>query len=175
MKLGLKRNEVRLVPYAAEWHKEFVNVKQSILNSTPIQERQIEHVGSTAIKGMVAKPILDIAIGVDDINNVDRAIFQGLNHLGFLRLRVERPNEIVLAKFTDETFEEKTHYIHLVEYDNELWKNLIFFRDYLISNEAAREQYKSLKIEYLKQNNGGIKGYTDNKEQFVRNIYEKRK
>lgn len=145
MKLGLKRNEIRLVPYADEWHKEFMNVKQNILNSTPIQERQIEHVGSTAIKGMVAKPILDIAIGVDDINNVGRAIFQGLNNLGFLRLRVERPNEIVLAKFTDETCEEKTHYIHLVEYGNELWENLIFFRDYLISNDAAREQYKNLK------------------------------
>ncbi|MEH7304121.1 GrpB family protein [Neobacillus drentensis] len=174
MKLGLKRDEVRVEPHNVEWEKEFLRVKQEILNSTPIQENRIEHIGSTAIKGMVAKPILDIVVGVDDINNVDKSIFQGLKKAGFLRLRVERPNEIVLAKFTDETYEEKTHFIHLVEYNKDLWKNLIFFRDYLNSDEATREQYKSLKMEFLEKQNGGIDEYTDYKEQFVKEIYAKR-
>ncbi|ENQ3077065.1 hypothetical protein [Bacillus multifaciens] len=51
-------------------------------------------------------------MGVDDIENVDNAIFQGLKEAGFLRLQIQRPNEIVLSKFTDETHEEKTHFIH---------------------------------------------------------------
>ena len=91
-----------------------------------MQENRIEHIGSTAIKDMVAKPILDLVVGVHDVENVDKAIFQGLKEAGFLRLRVQRPNEIVLAKFTDETYEVKTHFIHLVEYNKDLWKNLIF-------------------------------------------------
>lgn len=174
MKLGLKRDEVRLETYTVEWHKEFHRVKQEILKSTPIQENRIQHIGSTAIKDMVAKPILDLVVGVDDIENVDKVIFQGLKEAGFLRLRVQLPNEIVLAKFTDESYEEKTHYIHLVEYDSELWRNLIFFRDYLNSNQTAREQYKNLKIEFVKEKNGGINEYTDYKEQFVSEIYGKR-
>ncbi|RUU70729.1 GrpB family protein, partial [Mesorhizobium sp. M7A.F.Ca.MR.362.00.0.0] len=89
-------------------------VKQDILNSPPIQEKQIEHIGSTAIKDMVAKPILDLVVGVDDIENVEKTIFQGLKKAGFLKLQVQRPNEIVLAKFSDESYEEKTHFIHLV-------------------------------------------------------------
>lgn len=174
MKLGLKRDEVRLEEHSVEWQKEFYKVKQDILNSTPIQENRIEHIGSTAIKDMVAKPILDLVVGVDDIENVDKVIFQGLKEVGFLRLRVQRPNEIVLAKFTDETYEEKTHFIHLVDYNKELWNNLIFFRDYLNANETVRAQYRNLKKKFLEEKNGGIDEYTDYKEQFVREIYGKR-
>ncbi|WP_096272170.1 GrpB family protein [Paucisalibacillus globulus] len=174
MRLGLKRDEVRLETFTDEWQKNFFNIKQDILKSTPLQEERIEHIGSTAIKGTVAKPIIDIVVGVDDLEEVDQAIFEGLKKVGFLRLRVERPNEIVLAKFTDETYEEKTHYIHLVEYNGDLWKNLIFFRDYLNSNDSVRQQYQDLKLKFLKEKNGGIKEYTDYKEQFVKGIYEKR-
>ena len=174
MKLGLKRDEVRLEAHNVEWQEEYLRVKQDILNSITIQGNRIEHIGSTAIKDMVAKPILDLVVGVDDIENVNKAIFQGLKEAGFLRLRVQRPNEIVLAKFTDETYEEKTHYIHLVKYNNDLWNNLIFFRDYLNSNESAREQYKNLKMEFVEEKNGGIDEYTDYKEQFVKEIYRKR-
>ena len=175
MELGLKRDEIRLEAHNIEWQKEFHRVKQDIQKLTSIQENRIEHIGSTAIKDMVAKPILDLVVGVDDINNVDNAILQGLKDAGFFRLRVQRPNEIVLAKFTDESFEEKTHFIHLVEYNKDLWKNLIFFRDYLNSNGEAREQYKNLKLAFLKNNNSGINEYTDYKEQFVKGIYKKRK
>jgi GrpB-like predicted nucleotidyltransferase (UPF0157 family) len=174
MRLGLKRDEVKLEAYNEEWKEEFLSVKQAILKATPINESRIEHIGSTAIKGIVAKPILDLVVGVDDIENVDEAIFHGLKEVGFLRLRVERPNEIVLAKFTDETYEEKTHFIHLVEFDKELWKDLIFFRDYLNANETAREQYNNLKLKFLEEKRSGIKDYTDYKEQFVKSIFAKR-
>ncbi|QCR31062.1 GrpB family protein [Lysinibacillus sp. SGAir0095] len=175
MSLGLKRDEIRLEAHYDEWKKEFLRVKRDILNSTSIQENRIEHIGSTAIRDIVAKPILDIVVGVDDIDNVDKLIVQGLKEAGFLKLKVERPNEIVLAKFTDDTYVEKTHFIHLVEYNKEHWNNLIFFRNYLNSNKTAREQYKELKMKFLEEINGGITEYTDYKEQFVKGIYEKRK
>lgn len=170
--LGLNRDEVRLVSHSEEWRQEFLQVKQSILKSIPIPPQRIEHIGSTAIKDMVAKPILDLVVGVDEMENIDQAIFEGLKEVGFLRLRVQRPNEIVLAKFTDDTFQVKTHYIHLVEYDKELWKNLIFFRDYLNANIAAREQYSKLKESFLEEYTGGIVEYTDYKERFVKQIYQ---
>lgn len=63
--------------------KRVFRVKQDILNATPIQENRIEHIGSTAIKNIVAKPILDLVVGVDNIENVDKSIFQGLREVGF--------------------------------------------------------------------------------------------
>jgi len=174
LELGLKRNEVRLVDFSEGWRNEFHSVKQAILSSISIPENRIEHIGSTAIKGMAAKPILDLMVGVDNIEDVDESIFKGLKKIGFLRLRVHRPSEIVLAKFTDDTYEEKTHFIHLVDYNKELWKNLIFFRDYLNKNESARKQYSNLKMKFIKKRNHGIKEYTDYKEQFVKDIFSKR-
>src|SRR5699024_5302645 len=93
---------------------------------------------------------------------------------GFFRLKVERPNEIVAAKLTDGTYKEKTHFINLADYNKDLWKNFIFFRDYLNANEVVRKQYEKLKLEFLEQKSGGIEAYTDYKEQFVKDIYAKR-
>ena len=56
MKLGLKGNEVRLVDFTPEWKEEFLRVKKLIMETTKLDENRIEHIGSTAIKGMSAKP-----------------------------------------------------------------------------------------------------------------------
>lgn len=175
MKLGLKSDEIRLVDYTPEWNKEFLKAKKELVNNTSIDENRMQHIGSTAIKGMPAKPIIDILVGVDDLSKVDKSLLKGFSNAGFLRLKVERPGEIVLAKFTDDTYEVKTHYIHLVEYQKELWNNLIFFRDYLNSDEAARKQYVDIKSEYLKKSSTGVKDYTDFKEEFVKDIFKKRR
>ncbi|GGP10911.1 GrpB family protein [Oceanobacillus neutriphilus] len=175
MKLGLKSDEVRLVDYTPEWNKEFLKVKKELVKNTSIDENRMQHIGSTAIKGMSAKPIIDILVGVDDLGKVDKTLFKGFSRAGFLRLKVERPGEIVLAKFTDDTYEVKTHYIHLVEYQKELWNNLIFFRDYLNSDEAARKQYLDIKSAYLKKSSTGVNDYTDFKEEFVKDIFKKRR
>lgn len=174
MKFGLKNDEVRVVPYTAEWHTEFLKMKQEIHLKTGISEKRIEHIGSTAIEEMSAKPILDILVAVDDLAAIDPSLIKGLKAIGFLRLKVERPNEIVFAKFTDDTYQEKTHFLHLVEYDKELWKNLLFFRDYLRVNENARNEYQKLKMDYVKKSATGINEYTDHKEAFVKNIFDKR-
>lgn len=175
MKLGLAKDEVKLMPYISEWNLEFLRVKQEVIDATNIEENRIEHIGSTAIISMVAKPIIDILVGVDDSANVDTSIRKGLQEVGFLQLRVERPGEIVFAKFTDETYEVKTHYIHLVDFDKELWRNLTFFRDYLNENREAREEYKRLKTAYAEREKMKITEYTDLKEPFVTSIFEKRK
>lgn len=174
MTLGLENNEVRLVEYTTEWQEEFSRVKEQLLQVTDLLPDQIEHVGSTAIHGIAAKPILDMVVGIDSIESVDPQFLKQLKSVGFLRLRVERPNEIVLAKFVDETYEVKTHYIHLVDYGGEVWQNLIFFRDYLNANEDARQQYQSIKLEYLRTSSSGIQEYTEFKEAFVKEVFEKR-
>lgn len=175
MNLGLKNNEVRLVEYSPKWRGEFERSKNLILNHTHIPENRIEHIGSTSIIGMSAKPIIDIVIGVDDLEKVDKTLFKELEKAGFFRLKVNRPNEIVLAKFLDESYKVKTHFIHLVEYKKDLWHNLIFFRDYLNNNKEDREKYLDIKKKYVSKSSTGIIDYTNYKENFVKEIYKKRK
>lgn len=175
MNLGLKNNEVRLVEYSPKWKDEFERSKNLILDHTHIPENRIEHIGSTSIIGMSAKPIIDIIIGVDDLEKVDKTLFKELEKAGFFRLKVNRPNEIVLAKFLDESYKVKTHFIHLVEYKKDLWHNLIFFRDYLNNNKEDREKYLDIKKKYVSKSSTGIIDYTNYKENFVKEIYKKRK
>lgn len=175
MNLGLKNNEVRLVEYSPKWRGEFERSKNLILDHTHIPENRIEHIGSTSIIGMSAKPIIDIVIGVDDLKKVDKTLFKELEKAGFFRLKVNRPNEIVLAKFLDESYKVKTHFIHLVEYKKDLWHNLIFFRDYLNNNKEDREKYLDIKKKYVSKSSTGIIDYTNYKENFVKEIYKKRK
>lgn len=174
MKLGLKKDEVLLVPHSSEWNAEFSMIKQQIQKHTQIAHERIEHIGSTSIKGIMAKPIVDIVVGLEVINPIEKSLTDGLKKAGFLKLRVERPGEVVFAKFTDDTYEEKTHFIHLVEYKKELWKNLIFFRDYLNTHETSRKEYEQLKLDYVQKSDTGIQAYTDHKEEFVNGIYAKR-
>ncbi|WP_162842240.1 GrpB family protein [Jeotgalicoccus halotolerans] len=55
-----------------------------------------------------------------------------------------------------------------------MWKNLIFFRDYLNNNEYSRHRYLNIKEEFLRSNSEGIREYTDYKEAFVKEIIDKR-
>ena len=68
MNLGMYKDEVKLVPYTAEWSEEFQRVKKQILFSTGLETGRVEHIGSTAIVDMPSKPIIDIVVGVEDIN-----------------------------------------------------------------------------------------------------------
>ncbi|HLQ71409.1 MAG TPA: GrpB family protein [Bacillota bacterium] len=174
MPLGLKRNEVKIVPFSSDWKKAFNTAQKQIQKRAGLNHSRIEHIGSTAIEGMHAKPVIDILVGTDTHTPPDKELMRGLQAAGFLRLRVERPEEIICAKFTDNTYQEKTHFVHLVVYKGDLWKDLIFFRDYLNRHEEARKAYSLIKESFVKNASSGINTYTDYKESFVKSIIDKR-
>ncbi|WP_274309884.1 GrpB family protein [Solibacillus daqui] len=173
MNLGLKKDEVKLVPYNENWKSAFLIVKKELIECVKLQGSQIEHIGSTSIEGIQAKPIIDILIGVKNLNLLDKAFFSNLRKAGFYRLQVQRPNEIVCAKFTDESFETKTHFLHIVELNKEKWNQMLFFRDYLNANEEVKNQYQALKNDFFSTNLNGINAYTEFKEQFIQSIFSK--
>lgn len=173
MNLGIKKDEVKLVPYDERWQHAFDITKKELKKCLKLQDVQIEHIGSTSIKGIQAKPVLDILIGVENIDALDEALFKALRSVGFYRLKVERPNEIVCAKFTDTSFETKTHFIHIVDYEKEKWHQMLFFRNYLNANEEIKQQYQDLKTAFFTTNLKGIDAYTEYKDQFVKAIFAK--
>ncbi|GGD20170.1 GrpB family protein [Pontibacillus salipaludis] len=174
MRLGLAKDEVKIVPHTKEWKTEFNNVHACLVKNTGLEGVRIEHIGSTAIGGIHAKPIIDLMVGVDDLENVKSPVRAGLKACGFLQLRVERPGEVVFARFTDESYKVKTHYVHLMEYKSELWNNLLFFRDYLNEHEDEKRAYENLKFDFINGDEEGIVAYTDHKEAFVKRITDKR-
>ncbi|QUW20530.1 GrpB family protein [Sporosarcina sp. Marseille-Q4063] len=168
MILGLNRGEIKLVEPQEGWKEEFLKTQKEIHEATSIDINRIEHIGSTSIKGIKAKPMIDFAVGVDDVNNVPSHIFRSLQEISFYRLRVVLEDEIVLAKFdNNETFDVKTHIIHMVDYRGEKWNDLILFRDKLNSSQALRKEYEELKANYIQNETGDMDDYTNYKERFI--------
>src|SRR5699024_3438349 len=174
MPLGLKRNEVKIVPFSPDWKEAFNTTQKQIQKRTGLNHSRIEHIDTTAIEGMHAKPVIDILEGTDTHTPPEKELMRCLQTAGYHRIRVEQPEEIICAKFTDNTYQEKTHFVHLVVYKGDLWKDLIFFRDYLNGHEEARKAYSLIKESFVKNASSGINAYTDYKESFVKNIIDKR-
>ncbi len=154
--------------------KEFEQVQDQIMQVLPqLRTEQIQHIGSTAIMDIQAKPVIDIALGVEDFAEQSCHAEASLRTIGFYRLRVQRQQEIVFARFTDSTYEVKTHFIHLIPFDSEHWKNMLFFRDYLNAYAEVRMEYERLKQSFTMEQ-GGIEQYTEHKEQWIQHIFAKR-
>lgn len=74
MILGLKRGEIKLVESQEGWIDEFKKTQKEIHKATGIDMDCIEHIGSTSINGIKAKPMIGFAVGVEDITNVPAGI-----------------------------------------------------------------------------------------------------
>ncbi|MFD2177457.1 GrpB family protein [Veronia pacifica] len=141
---------------------------------TGIAEECIQHIGSTAIQGITAKPIIDIAIGIDSLNDINDKLTSQLKTLGFIPMpRQMMEGRFILAKYTDDTCQVKTHYIHFVELEGSAWSDLLFFRDHLNQNQQARAEYAAIK-QHAAEKYNHIEQYTDAKESFVKKIFSQR-
>ncbi len=168
MELGLKRGAVALEPHNDEWEKnakETIYVLKTILGSDAVD---IQHVGSTAIKEILAKPIIDIAVAVKDFEDVLRheevlkdagIIFGGEDVAGELLF--------VMGDFEKDT---RTHHIHVVKWDEQQWRNYLNFRDYLNADPLAAGKYSKLKEKLAAVYPDNRKAYTEGKQQLIDEI-----
>ncbi|WP_274879931.1 GrpB family protein [Vibrio harveyi] len=170
MKLGLANHKVDVVKHDPAWRQEFARSRSELALVTEIPPTQIEHIGSTAILDMPAKPIIDIVLGIEHFPHVSPKLIDALKSVGFLRLKVEKQDEIVFAKFTDDSYQVKTHYLHLTLYQGQLWRDWIQFRDRLNGNAELRSEYLALKFSLVKQAEITIEKYTDAKTSLVRKV-----
>ena len=129
----------------------------------------IQHVGSTSIPGMSAKPILDIAIAVKDFEEA-RICIEPLCKMGYT---FKGENDIPRRHYFLKGEPCTTHHIHMLEKDNEEWEKLILFRDYLRSNQNTAEEYKELKRNLLQRLRGDRKAYQAAKSDFVEAVIRK--
>ncbi|MBG9987294.1 GrpB family protein [Facklamia sp. DSM 111018] len=170
MPLGVQRGEVVLSEYQESWVEDFNKVKNEILKVLEIKPEYIQHVGSTSINGLCAKPIIDILIGVDDYKKMPESFFESLKSIGIYRLRVEKEDEIVLAKFEDESFQKHTHFVHLVNLGGQKCSDLIAFRDFLRSHKESRAEYMDLKMKLSEEFSKDRPKYTEAKAAFIQSI-----
>ena len=161
---GARREEVRLRVHDARWADAFdaeADVLRGVLDPlTPL----IEHIGSTAVQGLVAKPLIDIALGFRHRAELERArgllVEVGYDDRGDLGAA----GGVVVAKGP---LSERTHILHLVELADPQWARWLDFRDALRADAARRDAYAALKIALAERYPNDRKGYTQGKHMFI--------
>jgi GrpB-like predicted nucleotidyltransferase (UPF0157 family) len=164
--VGLASGMVRVVPYNPAWADKYAEEAGRIRHAVGASAVDIQHIGSTAIPGMAAKPIIDMALGVADISIVqsmapmlegigyeDRGLLNGIEGHHFFRKG--NPREF---------------FLHVFEHDGEFWVQRIAFRDDLIANPDVAAEYQGLKEGLAAEYADDRASYTAGKRAFVERV-----
>lgn len=158
---------VHIVSYDPTWPANFAAEREAISGLIGRWiEGGIEHVGSTAVPGLAAKPVIDIMAGVRSLAE-SRPAIAPLATLGYLYFPYQPQ---VMHWFCKPSDAYRTHHLHLVVYQSPRWKAVIAFRDYLRSHPAVVQEYESLKRELAQQHRNDREAYTEAKTAFVARI-----
>ena len=166
--MGLKNGTVTLENNHLKWAKMFKEEKNFLKEIFGELAIEIEHIGSTAIKGIDAKPIIDIAIAVNDFRNVEKiktkleTIYTFINN--------ENAEEIILVK---EDSKITYFLIHIMKVNSKRYKDAINFRDYISNNYEDLKRYECLKHKLIKLYSNDRKMYTKSKNDFIQEILRK--
>ena len=169
--VGLERGLVKLEPYDYNWLILFDKERELLSSQLKGLIINMEHVGSTSIEGLFAKPIIDIAIGVSSLDKVIK-IREKVKGIGYLEVPVSIDGKHVFAKNKENKI---THFLHIMIYNQDLWRDQISFRDYLRSFPDAKMEYVKLKEELANKYTNDVVSYTNEKKEFVNNILKRAK
>jgi GrpB-like predicted nucleotidyltransferase (UPF0157 family)/L-amino acid N-acyltransferase YncA len=158
---------VHIVPYDAAWPDAFDREREVLAAAlAPWLAGPIEHVGSTAVPGLVAKPVIDIAAAVRDLETSRPAIVE-LARLGYCYApyRVD-----VMHWFCKPSASFRTHHLHLVPFRSQLWFDRLVFRDFLRAHAETATEYAALKQQLAAIHEFDREAYTDAKSPFVERV-----
>jgi len=170
--MGLNKDKVELEEYTSKWHESYLEEEKKLKEVLKDILIEIEHVGSTSIPNLKSKPIVDIAIAVKDLGEVEKYA-KDLEDAGYnFRYDNGVKGEYLVRKGPEEN---RTHYIHIVELNSEKWLNFILFKRHLLNNPEVVKEYENLKVELSEKFSDDRKSYTAAKNEFIASIIEKEK
>lgn len=165
--MALQRGIVELDNFSLEWAKDYEKEKELLREVLGDRAIEIHHVGSTSIKGLKAKPVIDILVAIEDLNMIEE-IEELLNEYDYSnRGHQGVEDRYFFAKGPEEA---RTHYIHFVEPKNNTYYNLVLFKKYLIEHEEYIKKYCDLKQELAKKYPDERKKYTAGKSEFITEV-----
>ncbi|WP_144646571.1 GrpB family protein [Priestia megaterium] len=164
--------QVIIEEYTSNWALSFKEEEKLLKDIMSNKAISIEHIGSTSVKGLGAKPILDIMVGVCNLGEVV-GLIEPLNNIGYEHIfHKEFPNRRFFRKGL---WRAGTHHLHIYKYESEEWNNNILFRNYLRKHSDIRDQYNQLKIELAQKYSFDRVGYTEAKAPFITAVIQKAK
>lgn len=157
--LGLLRGRVELHTHDESWliqAEETCVMIKGLLEDAAVD---IQHVGSTSVAGLAAKPILDLVIGVRELSDLDPYLEKlARAHIYEAAQDLQGQRLFVMGDFKRNT---RTHHIHVVRWNSAAWKNYVQFRDYLRAFDEKRILYEKEKLRLAALYPEDRKAYTE--------------
>jgi GrpB-like predicted nucleotidyltransferase (UPF0157 family) len=169
-KLGLTRDQVEVADSDPRWQQVFDELAVEIRSALAGLDARVEHVGSTSVAGLAAKPIIDIAIGVPRHFDIDH-IIQRLEPLGYIYRRDEGDSGGQLFVVDEENRSgHRIAYIHVVTIDDPQWTRYLAFRNRLRADPQSRVEYERIKRQLAHAFPDDRVAYTAAKEAFIQSL-----
>lgn len=161
--------QVTVTPYNESWPAAFENAAAEIREILEPICLDVQHIGSTAVPGLAAKPVIDLLVIVLDIEEVD--LFEdAFRKLGY---RAKGENGLPGRRYFERGGNKRTHHVHCYEQgDAEIFRHLAF-RDFLKENSQIAAAYGELKVKLAKQHPLDIEQYINGKQEMVQEIEKK--
>ena len=170
-KLGLKKGTVELFEHEISWEEyasELIKYLQTVFGEIAID---IQHIGSTAIKSIRAKPIIDIMVGINDLSGFEK-MRDTLLERNIVFHPLSFPDDIVLVISNIEDGID-TNYIHVVEYNGNNWNNYKNFRDFMNNNIGEARNYERIKVKLANENKNNRPNYLKSKNEYIIELIKK--
>jgi GrpB-like predicted nucleotidyltransferase (UPF0157 family) len=159
------REPVTVIPYDPRWAVAFEQERDAILRALNGLDARVEHIGSTSVPGLVAKPIIDIMVIVPNAEEAVRTITPLIALDYICRGEFEIPGRVYFRKGTPQT-----HHLHEYWSGNPEIERHLFFRDYLRAHSNARDAYAELKCGLAEKFRHDREAYTNAKTDFITQI-----
>jgi len=160
---------IRVVPYDTAWPARFRIESQLIRISLSDLDPQIEHIGSTSVPGLAAKPIIDILVGVRSLEAFERH-YERLTVYGYEYIP-EYERVLPDRRFFKRVVRGiRTHHVHVVEENGRYWKRYLKFRDQLRNDGFIAARYAELKRRLAARFPYERDAYTNGKSSFVETV-----
>lgn len=166
---GVRRNQVYLMPHQKSWDEEFEQVQRKILEVWGENVLDIQHVGSTAIPSIWAKPILDVAVRLGSMESMNK---DELEKLGYDYRGPQHGKETYHLFVLRGAGELSLHHIHCYDKRDDEFFQLVGFRDYLRAHGEKAAEYEALKKSLATQYPLDRVAYTEGKRAFIQGIYD---
>ncbi|AJY76202.1 GrpB family protein [Paenibacillus beijingensis] len=163
------KDPVIIEPYNEEWPAIFFELGKRIKEAIGDHAIRVDHIGSTAVPGLAAKPVIDVQISIRDINHFD-LVKDGLETIGFRYIQ-DNPDR-TKRYFREQPGMRRTH-IHVREHGSWAEQFNLLFRDYLRTHEKEREEYADLKKKLSLIFRNQREQYVEGKTELIWNIMMK--
>lgn len=168
--IGLNRKSIVLVPHRVEWKSLFESEAKLLCEAVGKFTVAVEHIGSTSIVGLEAKPIIDILVGVQKSADAEKCIVP-LSEIGY----EYRGESDIAGRFYFRKGEGdiSTHHLNIAETTSDFWRKHLLFRDYLRQHAEEAQSYGKLKRKLALKHKGNRPAYTEAKADFIERVLEK--